>query len=257
MANSRDLQHRLGHETLGLGRALRQRFPQALHGFLRWNHVGSYDRRCSALLCSVTFYLVTSKASASLPCPVSLQVWCAEFKVFRSLEFNAILWLVQIGDKYLYPLVAEEFGISPPASIKKAKHSPLVHLASPMGEFYRAVDTPTLPRSLAAPVPQQQKQKLEQAEWSRKGASLKKLSVLLDRDVKTFYTTRSDLHQVCLKNFTDTDDDARLPKRLRGHPRRTRGVSGSLRSCGNYRSSGKAEVTEVLRPPVRPAFFSA
>ena len=67
-----------------------------------------------------------------------------------------------------------------------------------MGEFYRAADTPKLPRSLAAPVPQQQKQKLEQAEWSRKGASLKKLSVLLERDVKAFYTTRSDLHQVRL-----------------------------------------------------------
>lgn len=143
---------------------------------------------------------------------MSLQVWGAEFKVFRSLEFNAMVWLVQIGDKYLYPLIAEEFvDLSPQHPTRKPSTLLSCILRSPMGEFYRAVDTPKLPRSLAAPVPQQQKQKLEQAEWSRKGASLKKLSVLLDRDVKTFYTTRSDLHQVCLKNFTDTDDDARLP----------------------------------------------
>lgn len=143
---------------------------------------------------------MTSKARASLPCPVSLQVWGAEFKVFRSLEFNAMVWLVQIGDKYLYPLIAEEFvDLSPQHPTRKPSTLLSCILRSPMGEFYRAVDTPKLPRSLAAPVPQQQKQKLEQAEWSRKGASLKKLSVLLDRDVKTFYTTRSDLHQVCLK----------------------------------------------------------
>ena len=85
-------------------------------------------------------------------------------------------------------------------------------LRSPMGEFYKAVDTSKLPRSLTAPVPQQQKQKLEQAEWSRKGASLKKLSVLLNRDVKAFYTTRSDLHQVrmCVR-LRRKDSDMRLP----------------------------------------------
>lgn len=120
-----------------------------------------------------------------------------------------------------------------------------------MGELYREADASKIPRALAAPVPMHQKQKLEQAEWSRKGASLKKLAVLLDRDVKAFYTTRSDLQQVCLEKPSGTMIAARLSNDCNGAQQ---GSGGYSVACGLVASADLQARPRLLRSPVGRLF---